>query len=129
MMMKMIIVKLKVMKARLMRIFLSNTCPSIPNHSEVQKRKISFEFIRKLETAFYVNRVHSDNKVDILKKLVRGNAEYSVSDYKSLDENIEWLKKVFGNPHAIGRKKKKSFYESHEKKSGTGQIISRHKGN
>ena len=45
-----------------------------------------YEFIRKLEIAFYYNRVHNDNKVDILKKLVNGYAEYSVSDYKSLDE-------------------------------------------
>ena len=68
-----------------------------------------YDFIKKLDLAFYYNRVHTDNKVDILKKLVKGNAEYSVSDYKSLDENLEWLKKVFGNPHAIWKKEREKF--------------------
>ena len=77
-----------------------------------------YEFIKNLETAFYFNRVHSDNKVDILKKLVRGNAEYSVSDYKSLDENIEWLKKVFGNPHAIWEKEKEKFLRKSREEVG-----------
>ena len=77
-----------------------------------------YEFIRKLETAFYFNRVHSDNKVDILKKLVRGNATYSVSEYKSLDENLEWLKKVFGNPHAIWEKEKEKFLRKSREEVG-----------
>ena len=70
-----------------------------------------YEFIRKLEMAFYYNRVHSDNKVDILKKLVKGYAKYSVSDFKSLDENLKYLKKLFGNPRVIWKNEKDKFLQ------------------
>ena len=70
-----------------------------------------YEFIKKLDLAFYYNRVRASDRVDVLKRLVKGNAEYSVSDYKSLDENLQWLKKVFGNPHAIWKKEKEKFLQ------------------
>ena len=70
-----------------------------------------YEFIKKLDLAFYYNRVRASDRVDVLKRLVKGNAEYSVSDFKSLDENLEWLKKVFGNPHSIWKKEKEKFLQ------------------
>ena len=58
-----------------------------------------YDFIKKLDLAFYYNRVRASDRVDVLKRLVKGNAEYSVSDFKSLDENLEWLKKVLSLIH------------------------------
>ena len=51
------------------------------------------EFIERVETAFYYNRVRDADKVNVLKKLVKGNAETSVSVWLSLDENLDYLKK------------------------------------
>ena len=40
-----------------------------------------YDFIKKLDLAFYYNRVRACDRVDVLKRLVKGNAEYSVSEY------------------------------------------------
>ena len=77
-----------------------------------------YEFIKELDFAFYYNKVRASDRVDILKRLVKGNAEYSVSEYKSLDENLEWLKKVFGNPHAIWEKEKEKFLRKSREEVG-----------
>ena len=70
------------------------------------KEENVYEFIERVETAFYYNRVREADKVNVLKKLVKGNAETSVSVWLSLDENLEYLKKVYGNPRAIWEKEK-----------------------
>ena len=50
-----------------------------------------YDFIGRVETAFYYNRVREADKVNVLKKLVKGNAETSVSVWLSLDENLGYL--------------------------------------
>ena len=63
------------------------------------------DFIEKIETAFSYNRVPTFNKVNVLKKLVKGNVETSVSVWLSLDENLDYLRKVYRNPCNLEKRK------------------------
>ena len=55
----------------------------------------------------------------VLKRLVKENAETTVSDSKSLQENFEYLMKVFGNPRAIWKKEKESFLKNYGQNKAT----------
>ena len=80
-----------------------------PDPFEGTEEENVYEFIKKVETAFFYNRVREVDKNDVLRKLVIGDAEGLVREFKSLNENFTFLKKVFGNPHAIWKKEKKRF--------------------
>ena len=80
-----------------------------PDPFEGTEEENVYEFIKKVETAFFYNRVREVDKNDVLRKLVIGDAEGLVREFKSLNENFTFLKKVFGNPHAIWKKEKDRF--------------------
>ena len=69
------------------------------------------DFIEKIETAFGYNRVPAHNKVNVLKKLVKGGrAEWSVYDWENFDDNVKRLKDLFGDPFAIWKRKRDDFF-------------------
>ena len=74
-----------------------------------------FDFIKNLERAFEYNRIAASCRVNILKRLTQGNADTTVSESKTLEENFEYLKWVFGNPRAIWKKEKDDFLKMLQK--------------
>ena len=77
-----------------------------------------FDFIEKVERAFFYNRVPASNRVVVLQKLVKGYAKSSFSDYASYDKNVERLKDVFGNPFIIWRNKLDEFLRRSRQEAG-----------
>ena len=80
-----------------------------------QENENIFDFIKKVEEAFHYNRLTASSKIDILQRLMKDDAEYAVCETKSLDENFEYLKQMFGNPRAIWKKEKETFLEMSQK--------------
>ena len=62
-----------------------------------------FDFIEKVERAFFYNRVPASNRVVVLQKLVKGYAKSSFSDYASYDKNVSDSKTCLGIPSLFGR--------------------------
>ena len=70
-----------------------------------------YDFIKNVERVFYYKHLSASSQVYVLKRLVKDDAEYTVCESKSLAENFEYLKKMFGNPRAIWRKEKEKFFK------------------
>ena len=70
-----------------------------------------YNFLDKFETAFSYNRVRAADKVTVLKRLMKGHAENTVSESESFDDNVKRLKNVFGNPHGIWSKERDDFLQ------------------
>ena len=83
---------------------MSKTSPSVLNLF-VAKKRMSMTSLRGWKQPSTIMRVWEGDKVNVLKKLVKGNVETSVSVWLSLDENLDYLRKVYRNPCNLEKRK------------------------